>query len=125
MVRDGRATVHSIISRQVTVSGFDLDDYRASMRKWNKMIKSMFVQCELLGKEMCMPVYYEKLVLQPKETMEEILAFLNLRWSENVLHHEDFINKTHGIALSKFVLNFLSPFSFFFFIGIIKSSLKM
>lgn len=101
MVRDGRATVHSIISRKVTITGFDLEDYEASIKKWNKMIKSMFVQCELLGKDKCMYVYYEKLVLNPKETIEKILQFLDLPWNDNVLHHEDFINKTHGIALSK------------------------
>ncbi|CAG9805094.1 unnamed protein product [Chironomus riparius] len=101
MVRDGRGTVHSIISRKVTVTGFDLDNYRASMSKWNRMIKTMFVQCELLGDDKCMIVHYEKLVLQPKETMNSILDFLNLPWNENVLHHEDFINKSHGIALSK------------------------
>lgn len=101
MVRDGRASVHSIITRKVTVTGFDLKDYRKSMVKWNKMIKSMFVQCELMGSDKCMIVYYEKLVLFPKETSEKILKFLNLRWHDNVLHHEDFINKTDGIQLSK------------------------
>jgi len=101
MVRDGRGTVHSIISRKVTVTGFDFDNYRASMTKWNRMIKTMFVQCELLGDDKCMIVHYEKLVLQPKETMNSILDFLNLPWNENVLHHQDFINKSHGIALSK------------------------
>jgi protein-tyrosine sulfotransferase len=105
MVRDGRATVNSIISRKVTVTGFDLNDYRASMQKWNNMIKTMFVQCELLGRDKCLMVYYEKLVLEPKESMKKILEFLNLPWNENVLHHEDFINKTHGIALSKYVHN--------------------
>lgn len=28
MVRDGRATVHSIISRKITITGFKLDSYR-------------------------------------------------------------------------------------------------
>jgi protein-tyrosine sulfotransferase len=101
MVRDGRATVNSIITRKVTITGFDLKDYRKSIEKWNKMIKGMFVQCELLGKERCLKVNYEKLVLEPKETMVKILDFLELPWNENVLHHEDFINKTHGIALSQ------------------------
>lgn len=101
MVRDGRATVHSIITRKVSITGFDMTSYRESIKKWNLMIKGMFVQCELLGKDKCLLVYYEKLVLQPRENMERILEFLGLPWNENVLHHEDFINKTHGIALSK------------------------
>lgn len=34
MIRDGRATVHSIISRKVTITGFDLSSYRQSLIKW-------------------------------------------------------------------------------------------
>lgn len=101
MIRDGRASVHSMITRKVTVSGFDLTNYRQSMQKWNQMVKSMFVQCELLGADKCMKVHYEKLVLYPEETSRQILKFLDVPWSDNVLHHEDFVNKTDGIKLSK------------------------
>lgn len=101
MIRDGRASVHSMITRKVTVSNFDLTDYRQCLKKWNQMIKTMFVQCELLGSEKCMMVHYEKLVLYPKETAKAISEFLELPWSENMLHHEDFVNKTDGIQLSK------------------------
>ena len=38
MVRDGRATVHSIITRKVTITGFDLKSYRQSLTKWNAAI---------------------------------------------------------------------------------------
>lgn len=100
MIRDGRASVHSMISRKVTVSNFDLTNYRQCLQKWNQMIKSMFVQCELLG-ERCMMVHYEKLVLFPEEMVKKITKFLDLPWSDNMLHHEDFVNKTDGIKLSK------------------------
>ena len=33
MSRDGRATAHSIISRQVTISGFDITSYRDVLTK--------------------------------------------------------------------------------------------
>ena len=33
MLRDGRATAHSIISRQVTISGFDITSYRDVLTK--------------------------------------------------------------------------------------------
>lgn len=42
MIRDGRATVHSIISRQVTITGFDLNDPRQCLDKWNSAIKIMY-----------------------------------------------------------------------------------
>lgn len=42
MIRDGRATVHSIISRHVTITGFDLNDPRQCLDKWNNAIKIMY-----------------------------------------------------------------------------------
>lgn len=101
MVRDGRATVHSIISRKVTITGFDLSNYRQCMQKWNQAITTMHDQCTEIGKERCMMVHYEQLVLQPKKSMEKILEFLEIPWNDSVLHHEDFINKENGVALSK------------------------
>lgn len=56
MVRDGRATVHSIISRKVTITGFDLTSYRQCMQKWNHAIEVMHDQCKEIGKEGCMMV---------------------------------------------------------------------
>lgn len=101
MVRDGRATVHSIITRKVTITGFDLKSYRQSLTKWNAAISAMNEQCNELGSEYCLKVYYEQLVLHPREWLTKILKFLNLEWTENVMHHEKQINKPHGISLSK------------------------
>lgn len=56
MVRDGRATVHSIISRKVTITGFDLASYRQCMQKWNHAIELMHEQCRDIGKNRCMMV---------------------------------------------------------------------
>lgn len=101
MVRDGRATVHSIITRKVTITGFDLKSYRQSLTKWNGAITAMNDQCDELGPDYCLKVYYEQLVLHPREWMTKILTFLDLSWTEEVLHHEQLINKPHGISLSK------------------------
>lgn len=101
MVRDGRATVHSIISRKVTITGFDLSNYRQCMQKWNQAIQTMHEQCKEIGKDRCMMVYYEQLVLHPEEWMRKILEFLEIPWNDSVLHHEEFINKENGVALSK------------------------
>ncbi|XP_040581588.1 protein-tyrosine sulfotransferase [Lepeophtheirus salmonis] len=101
MVRDGRATVHSIITRQVTITGFDLKSYRQSLQKWNSAISAMNTQCDEIGPEFCLIVKYEQLVLHPRPMMTKILKFLDLDWTEDVLHHEKQINKPHGISLSK------------------------
>uniref|UniRef100_A0A1B0D6I3 Protein-tyrosine sulfotransferase n=1 Tax=Phlebotomus papatasi TaxID=29031 RepID=A0A1B0D6I3_PHLPP len=101
MVRDGRATVHSIISRKVTITGFDLTSYRQCLTKWNHAIETMHEQCREIGRDRCMMVYYEQLVLHPEEWMRKILKFLDVPWNESVLHHEEFINKPNGVSLSK------------------------
>lgn len=56
MVRDGRATVNSIISRKVTITGFDLTSYRQCMTKWNHAIETMHNQCKEIGSDKCMMV---------------------------------------------------------------------
>jgi len=99
MIRDGRATVHSIITRKVTITGFNLDSYRDCLARWNNIVEHMYAQCIQVGPETCMPVYYEQLVLHPETTTKSIFEFLNITWHENVLHHEKFIGDK--IALSK------------------------
>ena len=64
-------------------------------------IQTMNNECENLGPDKCLPVYYEQLVLRPKEWMDKILTFLGVEWDDSVLHHEEHINKPGGISLSK------------------------
>ncbi|KAK7087280.1 protein-tyrosine sulfotransferase 1-like [Littorina saxatilis] len=99
MVRDGRAVVHSIITRKVTISGFDLKSYRNCLQKWSSAMENMYSQCLRVGPSRCMPVYYEQLALHPREWMMKIVKFLDLPWNETVLHHEDFIGDK--ISLSR------------------------
>ncbi|XP_075220194.1 protein-tyrosine sulfotransferase-like [Lycorma delicatula] len=101
MVRDGRATVHSIISRRVTITGFDLSNYRQCLGKWNDAIQVMYDRCQTVGPSRCMLVYYEQLVLHTEHWMRRILQFLDVPWNDSVLHHEDHINKPGGVLLSK------------------------
>ncbi|KAK7497477.1 hypothetical protein BaRGS_00011319 [Batillaria attramentaria] len=101
MIRDGRAVVHSIITRKVTISGFDLKSYRACLQKWNVAMETMYSQCLRVGSDRCMPVYYEQLALHPREWMLKIVKFLDLPWNETVLHHEDYIGEKGGISLSR------------------------
>ncbi len=101
MIRDGRAVVHSIVSRKVTISGFDLKSYRTCLQKWNQAMESMYYQCLRVGPTRCLPVYYEQLVLHPEEWTNRILQFLDVPWDDAVLHHDEFINKKGGVSLSK------------------------
>ncbi|CAF1030647.1 unnamed protein product [Rotaria magnacalcarata] len=99
LIRDARAVIHSVMTRKVTITGFNLLDYRQNFKVWNKGMETMMDQCTQVGKDKCLPVYYEQLVLQPKNVIENILKFLNLTWVDSVLHHEELIGKK--ISLSK------------------------
>lgn len=101
MVRDGRAVIHSVISRKVTISGFDLKSPKMCLEKWNTAMEVMYSQCLRVGPVRCMPVYYEQLALHPDLWMHRILDFLDLPWNSSVLHHEDYIGKPGGASVSK------------------------
>uniref|UniRef100_A0A8C5ZWN8 Protein-tyrosine sulfotransferase n=1 Tax=Marmota marmota marmota TaxID=9994 RepID=A0A8C5ZWN8_MARMA len=93
MVRDGPASVHSMISRKVTIAGFDLNSYRDCLAKWNRAIETMYNQCMEVGYKKCMLVHYEQLVLHPERWMRTLLKFLHVPWNYSVLHHEEMIGK--------------------------------
>ncbi len=99
LIRDARAVIHSVMTRNVTITGFSHSDYRQNLKLWNKGIETMVKECTQAGSDKCLMVYYEGLVLQPKKTIENILKFLNLNWVDDVLHHEELIGKR--ISLSK------------------------
>ncbi|XP_062867511.1 tyrosylprotein sulfotransferase 1, like [Trichomycterus rosablanca] len=101
MLRDGRATVHSMISRKVTITGFDLTSYRDCLVKWNRAVEVMYEQCQSAPEGICLPVHYEQLVLNPEKVMQKLVQFLKLPWDQAVLHHEQLIGKAGGVSLSK------------------------
>jgi len=86
---------------QVTISGFDLNNFRSCLEKWNTAMENMYYQCLRVGASRCLPVFYEQLVLHPEPMMRNILTFLDISWHNSVLHHEELINKPGGISLSK------------------------
>ncbi|CAJ0561690.1 unnamed protein product, partial [Mesorhabditis spiculigera] len=90
MLRDARATVHSIITREVPISGFNRTNYEQCFQAWNGNMRKLVSQCRgATGR--CLMVHYESLVQSPRKQMAEILAFLEEPWSENVLQHEKFV----------------------------------
>jgi protein-tyrosine sulfotransferase len=99
LIRDARAVIHSVMTRKVSISDFNLTDYRHNFKLWNKDIQIMIDQYTQVGKEKCLIVRYEQLVLQPKKTIQTILKFLGLPWVDAVLHHEKLIGTR--ISLSK------------------------
>ncbi|KAJ8728287.1 hypothetical protein PYW08_016672 [Mythimna loreyi] len=100
MVRDARATVHSIITRNVTITGFNLTSYRQCLTKWNHAAALMYEQCQSIKAKNCLVVHYESLMLRPNATMRRVLSFLHLPWHESVLRYERYINQPNDVTLS-------------------------
>ena len=98
MVRDGRGVTHSIVSRNITISGVNITDYLSTALFWNKLMQTMTEDCsQLLDK--CMTVFYEKLVRDPSGQMKEVLRFLDIPWHDDVLRHHELIGSE--VILSK------------------------
>ena len=99
MIRDGRAVANSIVSRNITISGVDHKSYVSAATFWNRAIEKMWRDCQSVGEVYCLPLYYEKLVQSPRDEADRLLRFLGIPWSENVMHHSDFL--VSEVSLSK------------------------
>ena len=51
--------------------------------------------------ETCLPVWYEQLVLHPEENLKKITKFLELPWSEKMMHHEQHTKKISISSVEK------------------------
>ncbi|KAK7054566.1 Sulfotransferase [Halocaridina rubra] len=94
LIRDLRAAAYSIFRKKKKISHVQMNTYEEAVRSLNNLLHTMRDECHLLGVDRCLPVRYENLVLRPRETMEDVLRFLDLPWKEEVLHHYFYANKT-------------------------------
>ncbi|RCN42752.1 hypothetical protein ANCCAN_11300 [Ancylostoma caninum] len=88
MIRDARATVHSMIERKVPVAGFNHSDIPGMFKIWNFQLARMINMCSS-ARGLCLKVYYERLVQRTRDEARRILNFLDVPWSEDVLRHEE------------------------------------
>lgn len=102
MIRDGRATTNSIMTRKVTIAGVDIKQIGSVMDFWDKCLTDMLKQCDSVGSGKCLQVYYEKLVTSPKIELERLMHFLDIPLHEDMLrHHLIMQNKTGEISTSR------------------------
>ena len=90
-----------MVTCHITIASFNLGSYHDYFTKWSQAMEVMYALCMEVGKDKCLPVYYEQLVLHPRRSLKVILDFLGIAWSDAVLHHEDLIGKPGGVSLSK------------------------
>ncbi|KAK6741236.1 hypothetical protein RB195_009225 [Necator americanus] len=88
MIRDARATVHSMIERKVPVAGFNRSDIPQMFKLWNFQLTKMLNLCSS-ARGLCLKVFYERLVQRPADEARRILNFLDVPWSDDVLRHQE------------------------------------
>ena len=102
MIRDGRATANSIMTRKVTISGVDIKQIGPVMDFWQKCLSDMLGQCDKLGESKCIRVFYEKLVTNTRIELDRLLEFLKIPWHDDMLHHHLLLqNNASEISVSK------------------------
>ncbi|VDM72336.1 unnamed protein product [Strongylus vulgaris] len=57
-------------------------------RRWNVQLSKMLNFCSN-AKGLCLQVYYERLVQRTEDEARRILNFLDVRWTDDVLRHEE------------------------------------
>jgi hypothetical protein len=89
MVRDPRAV--AVSSLRHYEKKLTSENKKWLLNHWNVYNMRVGGQCERLGKEKCMMVYYEKLVLNFNRTMSRVCRFLDIGWTDDFLRHEAFV----------------------------------
>ena len=118
IIRDARAVLVSLNCRAIATSIFLQRfsiDYEQNFHTWNTMIEDMYNQCILVGRERCLPVYYEQLVLKPKYILKKILKFLNIDWNDALLYRG--VNFDHKIKQSHEVISTINNETLYDWLG--------
>ncbi len=101
MVRDPRAQIISLMKFHNTQP--TLEHKKKYLQDWNVFNLHVNNQCVAVGMQKCMLVHYEELILDFNSTMSRVVEFLNITWTDNFLHHEDFVGgkiKTSSVEWS-------------------------
>lgn len=96
MARDVRAVSYSYANRIITSERNNIDFYKETIVGWNRFMVNTVSMCRKELKSSCMLVFYENLVMNTEPYLREIVEFLGVEWSDNLMKHEEAIksNKT-------------------------------
>jgi len=109
MIRDGRSVAHSIITHNVTISGYDLKSYKDVIGRWSKAVEVMRESCKRVGRDNCLEVRYENLILHPRSSLQKIGEFLELPWHENMMEHQKHMEDISLSATEKSTNQVIKP----------------
>ena len=89
MIRDGRACAYSMLFQIKEPKLFEY--FMNNFRTWvdrNLIFNNL---CKKLESKVCKRVRYEDLVSMPKETLMDVVKFLDLTWTNDFLKYNEFI----------------------------------
>ncbi|CAH8482766.1 unnamed protein product [Schistosoma turkestanicum] len=92
-IRDGRGAIMSTIVRKIHPA-YKSNEIPQALKHWENFTSKVVNDCKYIGRNRCMTVRYECLVLNPKREIQKILDFLDLPWDDRLLNHEKFVNNT-------------------------------
>jgi len=78
MIRDGRATVASLLKKNIIYPKISKKNHKEALSDWNKVIEETYSSCVNLEIGTCLPLFYENLVLDPDSTVQKIFDFLEI-----------------------------------------------
>jgi protein-tyrosine sulfotransferase len=97
IVRDGRDLAVSYMIRNNINPVFEI--FFKTLQYWNFSAKKGYESCIRMGTSHCKLVKYENLTNEPEKTLREIVTFLEIPWTNRLLHHYKYLGKS--ISLSK------------------------
>lgn len=91
IIRDGLATVNSILSNKINAIGFSKNDFKNNLINWNDLTEVCVSNCMKVGPDKCLSIYFEQLIIDPDREIKKISDFLNIPLNnQNIEIMEDF-----------------------------------
>lgn len=116
MVRDGRAAAYSYMLQIREKINFR--KYKTYLSSWATFNRKVSDDCKQI--KACLLVRYEDLVLHPEKTLRNVMNFLGLNWTDELLKHQDHIGSEISISKTEWsshqIVNLLYFYIIDFFI---------
>lgn len=89
MIRDGREVAYSFLIK--LNQSLEFKSFIRHLKTWDNLNKMYFDVCQEIGNSHCKMVRYSDLVLNTNKTMRDISKFLQIKWTDKFLNHQDYI----------------------------------
>ena len=93
MIRDGRDAAYSYFVREKEAYKLKNMNINTYLERWDKMNEKADAACSKMAVNVCHRVRYENLVTNPELVLRQLLEFLNLKWTDDLLRHEQLVEQ--------------------------------